>query len=647
MRLPGGVTSPERFWKALAEGEDLVTTIPPERWDARAYWSSDAQLPGTMYDIHGGFLSDIDAFDADFFGIHSREAASMDPQQRMLLELTWEALERAMIDPRSLMNTQTGIYLGLSNSDYARLLDRTPGRNRRLHRRGSSDQHRSRAHCLFPRDSRPCDGRRHGLLLLVGGCASGCSKSSERRNGPCDCGGGESDSVSGYEYLFFPDWDVVFAGALQDVRCVCGRLRTRRGLLRHRYETSGRCTSRWRSVMASVRGTAVNQDGRSAGITAPNGPAQEAVMRAALRDAELEPDAVDYIEAHGTGTPLGDPMEVQAIGTVYGSGRSSDSPLRIGSVKTNLGHTEAAAGLTGLIKVVLMMQPSRRNCAASSLQATEPTDRLATLEDRGASAADSMERNGAIRYAGVSSFGFSGTNAHLILSSVEDPAEADETRPEVAPCPSEESLLCLSADNEESLGVLAERYVGFLRQSKNRFADICHAATTGRAKLSHRLALTTNNSENAADMLEQWLAGHPVAGLMTGAPDRPGQMAPSMEKDGLLEQIQKEFVEGGPLRHIGRASSDAVRRIDLPIYPFQRKRFWFGAPPRLKRQRQCEAAWQTLRMEAERQSQQGPLGWSPADYSERWRALDQPDASLCAKRPGRCGRFRQRNVVDC
>jgi 3-oxoacyl-(acyl-carrier-protein) synthase/acyl carrier protein/SAM-dependent methyltransferase len=623
VRLPGGVTSPERFWKALVDGEDLITTIPPERWDARAYWSSDAQQPGTMYDIHGGFLSDVEAFDADFFGIHLREAASMDPQQRILLELTWEALERAMIDPRSLMNTQTGIYLGLSNSDYAHLLTE--------HAAGIDGYTGVGAGASIAAGRIAYFLGTHGPAMVVD---TACSSSlvavhqavqSLRR--------GETDLalVGAANLILSPDMNICFSRT--GMVSPQGRCKTFDASADGYVRAEGCCVIVMKRladairdgdrVMATVRGTAVNQDGRSAGLTAPNGPAQEAVMRAALRDAELEPDAVDYIEAHGTGTPLGDPMEIRAIGAVYGSGRSSSSPVRIGSVKTNLGHTEAAAGLTGLIKVVLMMQPAGGIAPHLHFKQPSPQIEWQRWNIEVPQRLIPWSRNGAIRYAGVSSFGFSGTNAHLILSSVEDAAASDETGVEVVLCPSGESLLCLSAAQEDSLRVLADRYIGFLRQSKHRFADICHAAATGRAKLPHRLALRTNSSEDAAKMLEQWLAGHPVAGLMTGAPDRPEQMAPSTEKDGALEQIQKEFVEGGPLRHIGRAASDAVCRVDLPIYPFQRKRFWFGALPPLKRQEQWEAVWQSSRMEAERQSKQGPLGWSPAGYSERWRALEQ------------------------
>jgi 3-oxoacyl-(acyl-carrier-protein) synthase/SAM-dependent methyltransferase/acyl carrier protein len=619
VRLPGGVTSPERFWKALAEGEDLVTTIPPERWSAGAYWSSDAQQPGTMYDIHGGFLSDIDAFDADFFGIHSREAASMDPQQRILLELTWEALERARIDPRSLMNTQTGIYLGLSNSDYARLLTERAVEIDGYTGVGAAASVAAGRIAYFLGT--------HGPALVID---TACSSSlvavhqavqSLRR--------GETDLaiVGAANLILSPDMNISFSrtGMLSPE----GRCKTFDASADGYVRAEGCCILVMKRlaeavrdgdrVMANVRGTAVNQDGRSAGITAPNGPAQEAVMRAALRDAELKPDAVDYIEAHGTGTPLGDPMEVHAIGAVYGSSRSSKSPLRIGSVKTNLGHTEAAAGLTGLIKVVLMMQPT--GGIAPHLHFKQPSPQIdwerwpIEIPQR----LIPWSRNGAIRYAGVSSFGFSGTNAHLILSSVEEPASGEIGR-EVVPPVFSESLLCLSAAHEDSLRVLAERYIDFLRESKNSFADICYAAAIGRAKLPQRLALRANRSEIAAQVLEQWLAGHPVAGLMTNAEDAP---EPSMVTRGALEQIQKEFAAGGTLRYDKRAQSDALRSIDLPIYPFQRKRFWFGAPPLVKRQRQREVAWQAMRMEAERQSRQGPLGWSPADHPERWKILDR------------------------
>ena len=209
VRLPGGITSPERFWKALAEGEDLITTVPPERWNAQAYWSPDGDQPGTMYDTHGGFLSDIDAFDADLFGIHPREAASMDPQHRILLEMTWEALERANIDPRSLKNTQTGIYLGLTNSDYGRLLVDDSRAIDGYTGVGAAASIAAGRLAYFLGYTRSCSGDRHGMLIVTGCGASGGAESAEGRDRPRNRGGCESDSFAGDECQFFANTNAI------------------------------------------------------------------------------------------------------------------------------------------------------------------------------------------------------------------------------------------------------------------------------------------------------------------------------------------------------------------------------------------------------------------------------------------------------
>ena len=623
MRLPGGITSPERFWKALAEGEDLITTIPPERWEAQAYWSSDADRPGTMYDIHGGFLSDIDAFDADFFGIHSREAASMDPQQRILLELTWEALERAAIDPRSLMNTQTGVYLGLSNSDYGRLLTEHTRKIDGYTGVGAAASIAAGRIAYFLGT--------HGPALVTD---TACSSSlvavyqavqSLRR--------GETDLsiVGGANLVLSPDMNIGFSrtGMLSPK----GHCKTFDASADGYVRSEGCCIIVLKRlsdavrdgdrVLAKVHGIAVNQDGRSAGITAPNGPAQEAVMKAALRDAGLKPEAVDYIEAHGTGTPLGDPMEVQAIGSVYGASRSSGSTLYIGSVKTNLGHTEAAAGLTSLIKVVLMMQPG--GGIAPHLHFNQPNPQIdwQRWPIEVPQHLVPWSEKGATHYAGVSSFGFSGTNAHLILGSSEQTAVAQEAGQDAGLVGPRESVLCLSATQETTLRILAERYIGYLRQCEASFGDICYTAAVGRAKFAHRLALRAQNSAAAAKMLEDWLAGQSPAGLLTSATNESEQTASSTGDDGKLGRIQKEFIAGGRLQYVAQADLAARCKVDLPLYPFQSKRFWFGGPPIEKRQEERDGVWRTARMEAERQSRQGPLGLNIAGYPERWKALER------------------------
>ncbi len=518
VRLPGGVTSPELFWKALANGEDLITTVPPERWDAHSYSSWEPDQPGTMYDLHGGFLSDIDAFDADFFGIHPREAASMDPQQRILLELTWEALERATIDARSLMKTKTGIYLGMTNSDYGRLLMEDPRTIDGYTGVGAAGSIAAGRLAYFL-------GTQGPAMVVDTACSSSLvavhqAVQSLRR------GETELAIVGATNLILSPEMNIGFSRTRMlstDGRCKTfdasadGYVRAEGCcvIILKRLADAVRDRDR---VLANIHGSAVNQDGRSAGITAPNGPAQEAVMREALANAALEPHAVSYVEAHGTGTPLGDPIEVQAIGAVYGIERSEASPLRIGSVKPNLGHTEAAAGLTGLIKVVLMMQPGHG--IAPHLHFTQPSPQIDWRQwpIEIPKHLIPWPHESSTQYAGVSSFGFSGTNAHIIVGSAESLGEPLSLAQD-AQAPQEQYLLCLSAVQEAPLRAVVERYVDYLQHSGESFGDICYTAATGRAKLPRRLALIARDSAQAVEMLQAWLAGRMVAGLMASATD--------------------------------------------------------------------------------------------------------------------------------
>lgn len=622
VRLPGGVTSPERFWNALANGEDLITTVPPERWDAHSYSSREADQPGTMYDVHGGFLSEIDAFDAEFFGIHPREAASMDPQQRILLELTWEALERATIDPRSLMKTKTGIYLGMTNSDYGRLLMEDPRTIDGYSGVGAAGSIAAGRLAYFL-------GTQGPAMVIDTACSSSLVAVHQAVQ---SLWRGETDLaiVGATNLILSPEMNIGFSRTRmlsRDGRCKTfdasadGYVRAEGCcvIILKRLADAVRDRDR---VLANIHGSAVNQDGRSAGITAPNGPAQEAVMREALANAALEPHAVSYVETHGTGTPLGDPIEVQAIGAVYGMGRREESPLRIGSVKTNLGHTEAAAGLTGLIKVALMMQPGHG--IAPHLHFTQPSPQIdwqqwpIEIPVHLVPWCDGSSR----QYAGVSSFGFSGTNAHVIVGSAENSGEprgfAQNTQ-----ASSEQFLLCLSAAQEASLRALVERYIDYLQQSGESFRDICYTAAAGRAKLPHRLALIARNAAGAIEMLQVWLAGRQVSGLMTSATDdvfMPAQMPGDARA---LQQIQKEYIQGESLRYAELDSPLTACRVDLPVYPFQHKRFWFGPTPQVKLQRQREETWRSMRAAAAQQSLQAPLGWEPEGYPERFAALER------------------------
>ena len=606
VRLPGGVSSPERFWEALAAGEDLITTIPSDRWEGGAYWSDDPDQAGKMYDVHGGFIDDVDAFDPDFFGINPREAESMDPQQRLLLELSWEALERSGIDPRTLMNTQTGVYIGMTNSDYGRRL--------------TSDVRHVDGYTSLGAAASIAAGRiayflgTHGPAVVFD---TACSSSlvavhqavASLRNREIDLA-----IVGGVNLILGPEMNVGFSRTRMLARD--GRCKTFDAAADGYVRAEGCCVIVLKRqsdaqrngdhVLANIHGSAVNQDGRSAGITAPNGPAQEMVMKAALADARVSSTAVSYIEAHGTGTALGDPMEVQAVGAVYGPERSLQSALHIGSVKTNLGHTEAAAGLTGLIKTVLMMQPGRSivphlNYKNPSTQIDwqrwpilVPVERTQWPEE-------------ATHFAGVSSFGFSGTNAHVILGSVQAVSEQKSERTD-SPL-----LLCLSATNEAGLRAIAERYSSFLRNTDHSFADVCRAVVLTRAKLSSRLAVVAQDSVAAARILDQWLAGEQVEKIATNLEDH--SIGASFPVEGI------EFVCTGKIA-LSIVNGESDVHVDLPTYPFQKKRFWFGLHPVAERKQQRNHAWKLACMEAQRQSHQGPLGWNLQHYSEQWIALE-------------------------
>ncbi len=642
MRLPGGVTTPQRFWEALAGGENLIAPIPAERWEANEYLDADPDHPGTMYDRHGGFLTGIDEFDAEFFGINPREAASMDPQQRLLLELTWEALERAAIDPKTLAGAPAGVYLGLSNSDYARF--------------SMSDAREIDAYASVGSALSIAAGRisyflgaRGPALVIDTACSASLvalhlAVESLRR--------GETNLaiVGGANLILSPEFNVSFSKT---------RMLSRDGLCKtfdaaaDGYVRSEGCavvvlkrlSDALRDgdrVLASVVGSAINQDGRSAGLTAPNGPAQEAVIRAALENADLAPALVSYVEAHGTGTPLGDPMEVRALGAVYGAGRSAAQPLRIGSVKTNLGHTEAAAGLAGLMKVVMMMQPGHGIAPHLHLKDPNPKIDWTGWPVEVPTSLVPWPPGNQTLYAGVSSFGFSGTNAHVLLASAANVAiDSVPTAKEPESVP--ESVLVFSAAHGAALRELAERYVVFLRQTGERFADICFTAAVARANFEHRLALRARNSEEAAAMLERWLAGDPVSGLATS----DAEISPPSEVGGdTIARLQREYLRGSPLRWQDLNPEGTHRRVELPVYPFRRTPFWLGAPPQAKREQEREQRWRGALQEAERQSRQGPLDWQPGRYREKWEALERLTLAHARNLLASAGAFAQPQAVS-
>ena len=501
-RFAGGIDSPAAFWRALMDGRDTVAARPATRWRA-----TDSRAP-----VNGAFLDDVEGFDARFFGIAPREAAAMDPQHRLLLEVTWEAFEHAAIDPHTLAGSRTGVFIGLATNDYARRVP--PDSLDRYFGVGSSPAVAS--------------GRIAYLLDLRGPCLTldtACSSSlvavhyAMRALRDRDC---DTAIAGGVSLMLGPELGDSFAesGMLAaDGRCKTfdaradgyGRGEGAGTVVLRRLSDAVQAGDR---VLAVLRGSAINQDGRSAGLTAPNGPAQTALIKTALEAAGLGPDDIDYVEAHGTGTPLGDSIEWHALAAAF-AGRTR--PLRVGAVKTNLGHTEAASGIAGLIKTVLALDADcippnlhfgNRNPAISAAPTPIEVPRQPTT---------------GVRRAGVSAFGFSGTNAHVVVEAHAPPS----------PAAARGDVLLLSAHDPAALQALAARYAEAFAAGLD-FSAACHTAAVGRARLPW------------------WIAVRSPAELAGAEPSNapPPPIAPT----------------SGP-------------RIVLPTYPFQRERFRLpGAP---------------------------------------------------------------------
>lgn len=518
-RFPGGANNPEQFWQLLRNGTDAITEIPASRWNVDAYYDPDPDAPGKISTRWGGFVDGVDQFDPQFFGISPREAVSMDPQQRLALEVAWEALENAGYAPDQLSGSQTGVFMGICNSDYFQLL--AAGGNDALDTYTATGG----AHSV-------ASGRISYVLGLQGPSLSvdtACSSSlvalhlavQSLRQGECRMAlAGGVNVLASVEVTIALSRGHMMAG---DGRCKAfdaaadGFVRSEGCGLVVLKRLSQAITD-GDHILAVIRGSAMNQDGRSNGLTAPNGPSQEAVIREALANAGVAPHEISFVETHGTGTSLGDPIEAQALGAVLGQGRPADKPVAIGSVKTNIGHLEATAGVAGLMKLTLALQhqelPPHLHLQKlnpyipwAELPLTIPTELTPWVVENGR------------RLGGISSFGFSGTNVHIIVE--EAPA------PPVVPVKVERPLhlLTLSAKSETALKTLAARFEQHLAaQPAQPLAEVSFTANTGRAHFSHRLALLAETSAQARDLLAAWLDDQPADNLFSGqmsSPRRP------------------------------------------------------------------------------------------------------------------------------
>jgi acyl transferase domain-containing protein/acyl carrier protein/predicted O-methyltransferase YrrM len=519
-RFPGGVTSPESFWTRLSDGFDAIREVPADRWDIDSLYDPNVDAPGKMSTRWGGFLDGIDQFDPHFFGIAPREAISMDPQQRLLLEVAWEALEHAGIPADRLMGSSTGVFVGVSGADYMQIqVDRGLQSIDTYLASGTAQSIASGrlAYVL---------GAQGPTFSVDTACSSSLvavhSAVLSLRSRECDMA-----LAGGVNAILSPVTTIALSKAQMmapDGRCKAFDARAN-GFVRG--EGAGMLVLKRLSdavaagdlVLAVIRGSAVNQDGRSNGLTAPNGPSQEAVLRAALENAQLSPTDVGYVEAHGTGTSLGDPIEVRALAAVMGRGRDAAKPLLLGSVKTNIGHLESAAGIAGLIKAVLTV----RHGVIPPHKHLEQLNPFIPWNEIPVSVPTALTPWGSAgsRVAGVSSFGFSGTNAHVLLADAPPERASTTTTGQDRPL----QVLTLSARSAPALRSQIERAVGDLDRYADRFADVCHTASAGRSHFPHRLALVAPTAADARAKLDRVLAGETPADVATGhlqTPRHPG-----------------------------------------------------------------------------------------------------------------------------
>lgn len=511
-RFPGDASSPERFWQLLAQGVDAITPIPRDRWEVSLY--------ADIVPDHGGFVGQIDRFDATFFQVAPKEAITLDPQQRLLLEVTWEALEHAGINPERLRGSDTGVFVGIFSNDYQMLQVKQQDDPHLYMSTGASAATASGRIAYFL--------GLHGPAVSVDTASSSSLVAFHQAVVSLQTGECQMTLAAGVNLMLTPDMSIAFAraGMLAPDGRSKGFDAAANGYVRG--EGCGvillkRLSDALRdgdNILALVRGTAVNQDGASQGLTVPSASSQEAVIRKALAAAGLQPQEVSYVEAHGSGTPVGDPVEGTALQAVYGAGRRA--PWNVGSVKTNIGHLEAAAGIAGVIKTVLMLQQrqvpphlhfKQLNPALAGLQATIPTRLEAWHSDR------------APRRAAVSSFGFSGTNAHVILEeapadiqfaryalTVNRPMTGQRHFAQLRAAPHQ--LLTLSARQPQALWALAQRYRDYLRDKPDvNLADIAYTTQCGRAHFDHRLAAVAATAEEWAEQLQALLENDPAPGL--------------------------------------------------------------------------------------------------------------------------------------
>lgn len=573
-RFPGGADNPEAFWQLLREGVDAITDVPSYRWNIEAFYDPNPDIPGKIYTRKGGFLNQVDTFNPQFFGISATEAKSLDPQQRLLLEVGWEALENANQPSEKLLNSLTGVFIGICSNDY----------NNMIWKAGGATQ--VDAFCATGNALSVAAGRLSYALGLKGpslAIDTACSSSlvavhmacQHLRNQECNLA-----LAGGVHLLLSPETSVAFARTRMldpDGRCKtfdadangyvrgegCGVVILKR---------MSDALADGDNILAVIRGSAVNHNGRSSSLVAPNGPSQQTLIRQTLENAGVEPSQVSYVEVQGTGTSLGQPIEVEALAAVYGENRNQDNLLVIGSVKTNIGHLEAASGMASIIKVILAMQHQqipphlhfhRPNpyIEWDKLPVTVPTQ-LTPWNVEGK------------RLAGVSAFGFSGTNAHVLLES----ASLKENPKSLEPCL---HLLTLSAKTEESLIGLAQQYEKYLTSNLELdLGDICFTANTRRSQFQYRLGIIASSTTELASKLTASITGKEVEGVVKGKATSNAEIDLSSlnlyldDRQQFLINLAKSYITGAKIDWSVVDINNSYQLLQLPTYAWQRQRYW-------------------------------------------------------------------------